>query len=61
MGSPLPGELTDTVLMLETGWSWQQLMETPPDEVEKMRILINKRALITKERAEAAERAGKRR
>jgi len=54
-GGTLPPELSDSVILLETGWSWAELMATPADVVDNVRMLLNKRALIIRERQREAE------
>lgn len=49
---PLPAELNDEAFLLRTGWTWQQLMDTPQDVVSKMILLINAEAEVSKARAE---------
>lgn len=40
------------------GWSWQELMETPAEQVEYARLLLHKTALIERERANVRNVAG---
>ena len=42
------------------GWSWQDLMDTPPDQVAYARILLQKEAVIARERENAAKSPRKR-
>jgi hypothetical protein len=55
MGSPLPPELTDIIICKEMGWSWQELMDTPADVVDDVRVWLAKRALIAEEQRQLAE------
>lgn len=51
--SAFPAEMTDIVLCRSMGWSWAELMATPPEQVEYARVLLQKEALIAKERENA--------
>lgn len=53
-GTALPVN-PDIVVCLEMGWSWQELMETPPNVVEDVKVLLRKRALIAREQERAAK------
>lgn len=55
MGSRLPAELADVVILLETGWTWQELMATPPEVVDDLRLFLNKRGLIIREKQRLME------
>lgn len=47
--------------MEETGWSWQELMETPYPVVQTLAVRLNARNRATKEKRiqDAAEKAAK--
>lgn len=49
---PIPLEVADTYLCLVTGWTWQDLMSTPEEVVEQMRML-----LVARGRADRHRRA----
>jgi hypothetical protein len=48
----VPGELGDVALCRWMGWSYRELMEAPEQWIEDIRMWMNKRALLQKERAE---------
>lgn len=51
----------EIALMEETGWSWQELMETPYPVVQTLAVRLNARNRATKEKRiqDAAEKAAK--
>jgi len=54
-GSPLPPELTDIIICEQMGWSWHELMATPADVVDDIKVLLRKRALIAEEQRQLRE------
>lgn len=57
-GTALPPEMNDIVILLETGWSWHQLQSTPEWVVRDLKTLLQKRALVARERRRAQEALG---
>jgi hypothetical protein len=47
--------MNDIVVLLETGWSWQELQATPEWVIRDLKTLLKKRALIARERRRAQE------
>ena len=45
----------DIVVCLETGWSWPELMATPAWVVRDVKVYLQKRALVQRERQKARE------
>jgi hypothetical protein len=50
--------MNDIVILLETGWSWHQLQSTPEWVVRDLKTLLQKRALVARERRRAQEALG---
>jgi len=53
--SGLPASLTDVLICEAMGWSWEELMHTPAHVVDDVRVLLQKRAVVSRERANAEE------
>jgi hypothetical protein len=45
--------MTDLVICRAMGWSWADLMATPPEQVAYARLLLQKEAAIAQERENA--------
>lgn len=46
MGSTLPSEMGEAMLLLNTGWSWQDLQETPLDIVDNVHEYLAAKARV---------------
>lgn len=42
----IPDDYRDEALMADTGWSWQQLQDTPEDVVRRMRLYLSVRSVV---------------
>ena len=53
-GSAFPACLTEVLICEAMHWSWQELMETPAHVVDDVRVLLQKRGVVARERARVA-------
>ena len=50
MGSTLPERATVPAILLETGWTYDELMEQPDEGVQAMMELLGARARVAREK-----------